>query len=279
MLTRRPLPVRALRALPFAGGSASAPAWIALASLAGLLLASTSDARADAIGPEESRDPGHRVHVIDRTAIEGRTLVAVGIAAYVHGDHDALTTYSIVDDFAVSDPRRLCAVPSDWVIDSPVGALGPRMLRGARAASGARTEGADAVREVEALFDQPEVACAAIDAITRDATMTERHVDAVEDTVRPVSIDGQTLRIELVEVAYQLGDRTITLAATGGVRPPLPPAPARSCACGAAQRETSTGALGVSATIALILSRRRARALPGHTRSSPPTGSPPTPDA
>ncbi len=223
-------------------------------------LASSSRGSADAIGPEETFDPGHRVHVVDRTAIEGRALVAVGTQAYVHGDHEELSSYAIIDDFPVSDPRRLCAVPSEWVIDSPVGALGPRMLRGARAASGARTEGHDAVHELEALFDQPEVACAAIDPITRDDTMRARGVEAVEDTVRPISIDGQTLRLALVDVTYQLGDHsTVTLQAVGGVRPSLPPAPARSCACGVGSGGSGASALVPMLGMLFVLERRRRR--------------------
>jgi hypothetical protein len=235
----------------------------ALAALASsVVIAWTAAAAGDAIGPEDRLQPGHRVHVLDRTAIEGRTIIAVGIARVTHGDVEPSTQYTIVDDFPVADPRRLCAVPSDWVIDSPVGQLGPRMLRGARAASGAITEGQDAVVELEALFDQPGVACAPVDAIQSDEAMRARHVEAVEDSVRVVSAEGQALHVELVDVSYQLADHSVvTLPATGGARPVLPAATsAGGCACTALARVPGTGALSTALSlIAIVAMRLRTR--------------------
>ena len=218
---------------------------------------------ADAIPAQAQRPPAHRVVVTDRAVLEGRTLVSVGTNRFSHGDGEPTSGYALVDDFALQDPARLCAVPSAWVIDSPLGPLGPRMLRGARAASGAVTQGADAVRELEALFESDEVACVGVGQVELDATTRARGVEAVEDTVRVHGAVGRVLQIDLVSVGFQLEDHTtiVVPAPAGGGRPGLRAAP-RSSFLGCRAAPAAAGHTGFGLALAVMLvfrarSRRR----------------------
>ncbi len=231
--------------------------WLGRALVLALGLGAAVPCAADVIETPEHTPPGYRVRLVDRDALAGRTLVAVGAGiTYQHGDREPQTSYTILDEFAVQSPRRICAVPTDMVQASPVGALGPRMLRGARAASGAITEGQDAVREVEALFDRDEVACAPLGLPAIDRP----DVEAVEEAYRATSVEGRALTLVLVEVGYQIHGQTTTLAAgPGGARPPPPPVHG-SCGCRAGRGAASPVALAAWLALALVLVSHRAAA-------------------
>lgn len=227
--------------------------WSAL-GLAALGSCLATPCAADVVDPSEREPPGYRVHFVDRGALAGRTLVAVGAGlTYAHGDHEPGTSYTILDEFAVVGPRRVCAVPSEWVIDSPVGALGPPMLRGARSASGAITTGQEQVQEVLALFDRDEVACAPMVPPQLDRA----DIEAVDEAYRATTVQGRTLQVTLVEVGYQIHGETTTIAAgPGGSRPPPPPIRSSSCACRTGRGEPRL-ALSLGIALALLLGMRR----------------------
>lgn len=220
-------------------------------ALATLLLAIATPCAADVVPAADQLPPGYRVRLVDRDAIAGRTLVAVDADLHQgHGDVEPQASYVILDDAAVMSPRRICAVPTEWVQASPVGQLGPRMLRGARAASGAISEGMDAVTELHALFDG--VSCAFLSGPDRDPAHPE--VEAVEDTFR-ASLSGETLTLTRTQVSYQIGATSVTLpAAADGSRPP-PPSPSHG-ACGCSAGATPAPGWIALGLVALVLRRR-----------------------
>lgn len=220
-----------------------------------LLVSRAMPCAADVIEADAREPPGYRVHFVDRDAIAGRTLVAIGAGiAYAHGDQEPETSYTILDEFPVLGPQRVCAVPSEWVIASPVGALGPRMLRGAPTASGAVVVAPEDVQRVRALFEGDEVACAPLVA---PELRDRRDIEAVEEAYRATRVEGQTLELALVEVGYQIHGETTTLAAgPDGSRPPPPARPSAACGCRIGGGSPRTSAMAAMAGIAVLLARR-----------------------
>ena len=234
------------------------------------LCAGTSLAHAD-VPPGPDAPPAYRVHVIDREAIAGHTLVGLTIEeAPPHGpppsDGPFSVSYAIVDDFAQGGFDRLCAFPSSRIVDSPLGGLGTRMIQGAPAGASAPILERENITRTLAFFDAEDVACATLAEPPIERGLRARHVEAVEDTIRPTTVEGRTLHVELVSVAYLVTGQSplVVSALPGGVRPTVPPA-SHGCACGVGHRASHGGVALLALLGWLVTSRRRAR-----TRSTDP---------
>lgn len=241
-------------------------------------------ARADIVDPALVARPGpaaYRVHVIDRDAIPGHTIVAVwshdGTPSSPDSPEIAVppsASYAVLDDFAHDDLRRVCAFPTARIVPS-LGGLGPPMLRDARTGAGGLATGRAEADALLALFDADDVACATLPAPPPpDPALEARHVEAIEDTMRPVRATGRTLELELVSVSFQiLGQPPIVVpAGPDHARPTLPPEQ-HGCACAAAaHRAPPRGALFLAASLALALTRRRIPRIPSPARAGPRSG-------
>lgn len=238
-----------------------------LALVSVLLLAAglaPTEARADIVDPPlvPRRGPAaYRVRVTHRDALAGRTLVGLSVAdPYATFLEGPSARYTVLDDFAYDDLTRICAFPSDRIGGS-LGGLGPPMLRDARTGAGGLVTGQAQVDALLALFDADDVACATITEPPADPALEARHVEGIEDTIRPVAVHGRALEVALVSVSFEiLGQPPIVVpAGPDHARPTLPPEQ-RGCGCGVARRGGERAALSIALGLILVVVSRRSGA-------------------
>lgn len=211
---------------------------------------------------QPSTELGYHLHLVGlEPSMAAVDVWQSDVAGDALGAHPALGAgpyagYVVLDPHSTEALHRLCVLPASWLLDGPLlGALGPRMVRGASVVSGDHVEGAAAVASLLRVFDAPDVACT--DALPPLPVMTdelrEREIAGVEDTLR-LTANGTALEVAVVETIYRReGGSGLGVPGVAGARGPIPPS---GCGCRATRAEAPLPMLLVLA-LALVWRRQR----------------------